>query len=318
VESSHQTVADSSAAVVMDDLLGDIEYIEVGESEILEDTEVATEQIDFNLNDEEEKVFMEAVMHSSSAQSDFSANSAVEVVQEEEEAVAVEEEPVAVDEELDMSVAKEEEALEGDVSYTDVEFNGSVYRGYHLSYGYDFDENGVMYFLGTNHKRNDYQNPHDSLAVVASMSSVYKGTVRSVVARTIATAPTYTDNALNSWIKVDFGPNRLLLADNYTIRHGASSRGNALRNWTLQAKSGDDVSDDDWITLREHDSDYSISDEPDSAATWELDIPDEISDSSTIGFRYFRLVQHGPNSNGNNCLFCCGLEFYGVLFEKLD
>jgi hypothetical protein len=29
-------------------------------------------------------------------------------------------------------------------------------------------------------------------------------------------------------------------------------------------------------------------------------------------------VQHGPNSNGNNCLFICGMELYGVLFERLE
>ena len=33
------------------------------------------------------------------------------------------------------------------------------------------------------------------------------------------------------------------------------------------------------------------------------------------GFRYFRLVQTGPNSSDNNILSIAGLEFYGILKE---
>jgi hypothetical protein len=110
----------------------------------------------------------------------------------------------------------------------------------------------------------------------------------------------------------------LLLADNYTLRHGGSSRGNALRNWTLQAKAVEDGTDEGWITLREHNNDDTLTGEPNSSCSWELDIPEDINDTSTIGFRYFRIVQHGPNSNGNNCLFICGMELYGVLFERLE
>ena len=206
---------------------------------------------------------------------------------------------------------------EGKVGFTDVEFHDSVYRGYHLSYKHNFDDNGVLYWIATRGHTTLYENPHTTGLVVASMSSIYKGKVDAVVGRSIEPAPVYTENALNSWIKVDLGPDRLLLADNYTILHGASNKGNALRNWVLQAKAFDDGLEDNWITLKEHADDDLLSDEPNSSATWALDIPEEISDSSTIGFRYYRIVQDGPNSNGNNCLFCCGLEFYGVLFEKL-
>ncbi len=67
-----------------------------------------------------------------------------------------------------------------------------------------------------------FLNPHMAELLEASMSSVYKGRVDNVVARTIEKAANYTDNALNSWMKIDLGPYRLLLADNYTLRHGGS------------------------------------------------------------------------------------------------
>ncbi len=135
--------------------------------------------------------------------------------------------------------------------YTDVEFKGQVYRGYHLSYEYDFDDKGVIFWIGSKNKTEMFMNPHVSGEINVSMSSCYKGKPANVVSRSIEGVPTYTENSLNSWIKIDLGPHRLLLADNSSLT-------------------------------------------------------------------YFRIVQHGPNSNGNNCLFCCGVEFYGVLFEKLD
>lgn len=204
------------------------------------------------------------------------------------------------------------------VNFTDVEFDGAVYRGYQLEYEFDFDENGALYWIGSKGKTETFQNPHNTGAVTAAMSTVYKGEVSNVVARSIELAPNYTNNAPNSFFAVDFGPNRLLLADKYTIRHGASGKGNAMRHWKLQAKMSGGEDEDDWITLREHNNDESIADVANASASWDIVVPSDISDSNSIGFRQFRIVQTGNNTKGNNCFFCCGLEFYGVLFEKVE
>ena len=239
------------------------------------------------------------------------------VVDDEVEYLAEADKEVDVEPEVEVQV-EDDPAATGNETYTDVEFKGHIYRGYHLNYEYDFDENGVIYWIGTKNKTIEFSNPQLSGDMTMVMSSCYKGKVENLTSRTIQGTPTYTENSLNSWIKLDLGANRLLLADHYTIKHGGASKGNALRNWYIQAKAIDHENEEEgWITLRDHIDDQAITGEPDSTSTWQLDIPDEISDAS-IGFRYFRIVQHGPNANKNNCLFCCGIELYGVLFEKLE
>ena len=39
-----------------------------------------------------------------------------------------------------------------------------------------------------------------------------------------------------SWVAVDLGKGRRLVPTRYCIRHGASGRGNAIRNWELRAR----------------------------------------------------------------------------------
>ena len=248
---------------------------------------------------------------------------------------------------------------------TDIIYQNQVYRGFYSSYTSDTDEHGMLYFIGSQGRNTIYRNPHTAGYIHASMSSCYHGQAFNIVARTAEHAPNYTDNLDKSWIEVDFGPRRLILPDYYTIRHGAASRGNALRNWVLQGKlntttnnnnttgtvgtdgetkrlslsdhnvsrssigsvappfrddddKGVDKTDKGWVTLQIHTEDDSLSDEPGSTASWPVDIPPDLMDTyDTIGFRALRVKMTGHNSGGNNCLFCCGLEFYGVLFEKV-
>lgn len=227
------------------------------------------------------------------------------------------------------------------VTFTDISFNDVVYRGVHFSHTHDFDEKGVFYWLGSSGKTSFYRNPHTSGRITAKMSSCFAGDPFNIVARSADHCPNYTYNRAESWVEVDFGPHRLMLVDKYTVRHGSSTVGNALRSWKLQAKAGATASsvkpittilsigaadtlnqsgdDDQWVTLKEHEDDQSLAEEPNSTATWEVDMPTSIgSDFNSLGFRYFRLLQTDLNSSGNNCLFCCGVEFYGLLFEKVN
>ena len=105
---------------------------------------------------------------------------------------------------------------------------------------------------------------------------------------------------------VDFGPERALRPSYYALKHGASGIGNAVRNWVLEARV-DEFSP--WVTLRTHENDTSMREEPQSVAGYELS-----NDKSRSGFfRVFRLKQIGKNSGGNDCLFIGGIEFYGIM-----
>jgi hypothetical protein len=184
-----------------------------------------------------------------------------------------------------------------------------------------FDENGVLTYIATAGHTKPYQNPQLSGAVRVTMSSIYKGRLHTVVERTNAAMPNYTNNTRNSWVMIDLGETVRLTPTRYCIRHGGSGKGNALRNWELRARQN---VTDHWTLLRSHQKDDALSDYPCSTASWKLTpkVParspakkgpnDKETDPS---YRYFLIVQVGPNSSGNDCLFIGGIDFYGTLTE---
>jgi hypothetical protein len=103
-----------------------------------------------------------------------------------------------------------------------------------------FDKNGVFYNLGYNPSNFMYKNPNLTGQVTVNMSTLYKGSLATVVCHSPddegVIFPTYTDNFINSWLAIDIGCTRKLVPTAYCIRHGASKPGNALRNWVLRAK----------------------------------------------------------------------------------
>ena len=158
------------------------------------------------------------------------------------------------------------------------------------------------------------------------MSTVYMGCEDTVIAHSthdlgLHSYPNYTHNEVNSWCAVDLGTGRRLKPTQYCIRHGTSSGGNALRSWELRAREKDT---DKWDTLKVHDNDGELSDAPLSVALWDIEptLARAADNGHSIinekGYRYFLLLQTNVNSSGNNCLFIGGLEFYGILTEKIQ
>lgn len=88
----------------------------------------------------------------------------------------------------------------------------------------------------------------------------------------------------------------------YTLRHYESYDIEALRNWKFQAARGGGA----WVTIREHTKDAAL-DKKGKAHTWDL------PEAPSQFFNRFRVLQTGPNSNGNKYLACSGFEIYGTL-----
>ena len=205
-----------------------------------------------------------------------------------------------------------------------------------------FDQNGVLVYLMSAAKAVPVGGKKSSI-VRAKMSSIFMGSEQTVIAHTphdlgLHSFPNYSENEVDSWCAVDLGSGRRLQPTQYCIRHGASSAGNALRNWELRGRERDSA---EWDTLMIHNADCALSDEPLSVAIW--DIPpvgasphgdnadnswNDVSSPPGLGsgrkqrhpvmkgYRYFLLHQTDVNSSGNNCLFIGGLELYGTLTEK--
>ena len=162
-----------------------------------------------------------------------------------------------------------------------------------------FDTNGVLYHIGTEWGTTDYQNPHSRGHVVANRSSNAAGTAEDFVGR--EKKASYSQNAKGSWMSVDLGPTRRLQVRHYCLRHGHTYKHTVLRNWRFEG-SNDGFS---WSLLRQHDNDASMGSVPFGEGHWEV--------SNSLTYRYFRIFQHGINSNGDYVLHCCGMELYGKL-----
>lgn len=102
-----------------------------------------------------------------------------------------------------------------------------------FEYSFDFDENGVLYHIGTKGGTARWRNP--SLVengVIVTTSSTDKGDSITIVGRKAVEC--WTNDVPSSWFSIDLGVDRSLLITYYTLRHGGNSKQDCLRNWVLQ------------------------------------------------------------------------------------
>lgn len=186
-----------------------------------------------------------------------------------------------------------------------------------FNFEYNFDENGVLYYLGSMAKRRNWQNPHSIGQVQAFASSVGQGcSVENFVGRTVQNCR--TEDEPYSFFGVDLGMERRLVPTHYTLRNRKSTT-HVLRNWYLEGS----VSGSDWTILdaRIYNSDsdqqnavleneFKVLQKPGGAMTFQIDT--EIYRMLGMeGFRLFRIVQVGKNTNQTDHLALSGFELYG-------
>lgn len=109
-------------------------------------------------------------------------------------------------------------------------------------YEYDFDENGVFFYLGTYGRKRAWQNPHALGLVHCFASSIGSGKVEDIVGRQVVNCRTL--NEPFSFFGVDLGEGRFLIPTCYSIRNRNSST-HVLMNWHMEA-SNDKVN---WVIL---------------------------------------------------------------------
>uniref|UniRef100_UPI00358EFCC3 LOW QUALITY PROTEIN: E3 ubiquitin-protein ligase HECTD1-like n=1 Tax=Myxine glutinosa TaxID=7769 RepID=UPI00358EFCC3 len=176
-----------------------------------------------------------------------------------------------------------------------------------FDYQHDFDENGIIYWIGTN-ARTTYEwiNPaaHGLVSVSSSVGwNLPNGYVEDILSRDSVALNCHTDNDINAWFAIDLG--LFVIPKAYTLRHAQGYRYSALRNWLFQvSKDGHS-----WLTLCTHTDDDSL-DEPGSTATWPLEPPK----SELQGWRHIRLKQMGRNASELTYhLSLSGFELYGAV-----
>jgi len=176
------------------------------------------------------------------------------------------------------------------------EVSGDILR---FVYQEDFDQNGILYWLGTNGKTKPWSNPSHLKEVKLESSPLMRDSkdVSAIVGREAVRCVTKPVD--KSWFQIDF-LHRKIKPKHYMLRHYITWDSEAMRNWKFEGSN----SGDKWDLLREHVKDESLCAKGQSH-TWELDTQEFYS--------MFRILQTGVNSNQHNYLALSGFEIYGEM-----
>ncbi|XP_065451485.1 E3 ubiquitin-protein ligase HECTD1 isoform X13 [Chrysemys picta bellii] len=172
---------------------------------------------------------------------------------------------------------------------------------------HDFDENGIIYWIGTNAKTAyEWVNPAAYGLVVVTSSegrNLPYGRLEDILSRESSALNCHTNDDKNAWFAIDLG--LWVIPSAYTLRHARGYGRSALRNWVFQvSKDGQN-----WTTLYTHVDDCSLN-EPGSTATWPVDPPKD----EKQGWRHVRIKQMGKNASGQtHYLSLSGFELYGTV-----
>uniref|UniRef100_A0A158P7N2 E3 ubiquitin-protein ligase n=1 Tax=Angiostrongylus cantonensis TaxID=6313 RepID=A0A158P7N2_ANGCA len=174
-------------------------------------------------------------------------------------------------------------------------------------YTSDFDEQGIIYWLGTNGRTaSDWTNPA-SIGIVQVTSSDQRqpfGKPEDVLSRDVNPINCHSSDDRNANFTIDLGI--LIYPTAYTLRHARGYGRSALRNWLFQGSKDKQV----WEVLVAHSDDTSLGD-PGSTATWPIE-------DDRRPFRYFRIAQNGKNSSGQTYyLSISGFEIYGEIVDVI-
>jgi len=160
----------------------------------------------------------------------------------------------------------------------------------------DWDDQGLLYYLGTMGGLQNWTNPHESGWVKAELINIaFSASPSNTLSRTPARLRTKLRK--NPWFSLDLGEGTEFLLSNYTIRHGGHKDESPLESWDIQG-SNDGL---EWETIREHRGEVALKGEKVSH-TFEAQAPRT--------FRYFRIVVHGEKATQ---LSVGGFELYGRL-----
>jgi len=168
-----------------------------------------------------------------------------------------------------------------------------------FSYEYDFDKNGLLYYIGTNYLQEQWVNPHQKGAVMVTRSTNCggSGTVDMFVGREINHC--HTGNELGSFFEVDLRRWKIRPIT-YTLRSYNQGNGGFLKSWKLEGS----VDGENYVVLDEQKLSSRLCSNTATASF-------SITNISEDFFRYFRIVGTGKDANSQYYVCSSGFEVYG-------
>jgi len=166
-------------------------------------------------------------------------------------------------------------------------------------YNHDMDYNGVLTRIGSSNGKQ------------FSVDELMASGVVFTSAEQQDTSPLYKRDQLTAfaasqasraglWVMLDLGETRKVVPTRYTLRHGHDKPNDALRNWRFEGSNNAEV----WTTLKTHTDDKALSTAW-GTYSWTL--------STSVAYRFFRVLSTGVNSDNNNHLRLSWMELYGAI-----
>jgi hypothetical protein len=172
--------------------------------------------------------------------------------------------------------------------------------------GTNGDNNGYIYWLGTEGKSKKFENPHTATRLRITSSGMETGVEQAVVSR--KRGEVVVKAGPDVFLCMDLGKSRAMSPTHYTLCHGSPNPGyDLVSSFTLEGHS---KARNQWVDLavppqagppRTLKSPYGVG-------TWPVDAQGE-------KFRYLRVRSIGVNQRGDNSLPICAFEFYGRLYR---
>jgi hypothetical protein len=171
-----------------------------------------------------------------------------------------------------------------------------------FNYVSDFDENGLIYNIGTQFGLKTWTNPIKDGKVKILTSTRHSCSINEELLAISKPPPGFfcTENVQESWVIIKIIDYRIIPSA-YTLRSDQHTS-YKLRTWELQGS----LDGENWKLIKRHDNDLKIDSPSMSTSSWEIK-------DCTEAYSCFRIIQKGNNSTGNHHLMLSGFEVYGTL-----
>eukprot|EP01084_Bolivina_argentea_P002828 5246_1 len=173
----------------------------------------------------------------------------------------------------------------------------------------DFDENGIIYHIGSNRGQRAFANPVNAGFIKISSSGWACpagwgfGKIEDILERKKDLFYCCSDfYVAKPWFIIDFEANVKIKPTKYTLRHD-KYLGNCLRNWQFSGSNDGK----NWNVLKQHHNDNSLNKVFESD-TWNVNGCNEC-------YQMFRIYMTTRNNSKKWNLCCSGFEIYGYLIR---
>eukprot|EP01084_Bolivina_argentea_P148877 260195_1 len=174
-------------------------------------------------------------------------------------------------------------------------FNTLRYDFYRKKFQYvsDYDENGILYALGTKFGKDKYINAAGRGLIKLNSSgwNEYVGSINDFISR--IPCKSFSKGIQNGFISIDFGQNLKIKLNAYTLRH---YKYGYLRNWNLLG-SNDGI---EWIVIKKYENDETFN-KKGQIHTFKI----KESECNTY-YQYFKIQITDKNTDGDWYIYTTG------------